>query len=87
MIVFIILLVWNLITFIITGVDKRKSIKGKWRISERTLFLCAFLFGGLGVFSGMQLFRHKTRHLSFMVLVHVAIILNIVIFIFLYRRL
>ena len=79
-----IIAVWNLITFAMMGVDKRKSIKNGWRISEKTIFLCAFLFGGLGVFLGMQLFRHKTKHLSFKVLVPVAVMLNIAACVFLY---
>ena len=38
----LIVTVLNAITFIIYGVDKRKAIKGKWRISENAMLLCAF---------------------------------------------
>jgi uncharacterized membrane protein YsdA (DUF1294 family) len=46
-------------------VDKKRAIKQKYRISERTLWTIAFLFGALGLSIGMNRFRHKTKHLSF----------------------
>lgn len=55
----------NLIGFFIMGIDKRRARKNKWRIQEKTLFLIALLFGSIGVLTGMYVFRHKTRHLSF----------------------
>lgn len=60
------------------GIDKRKAVKSKWRIPERTLFLIAFIFGGIGIFLGMHIFRHKTKHNSFRILVPIALILNII---------
>ncbi len=59
------LVVMNVIGFIIMGVDKRKAVKHKWRIPEKTLFLVAILGGSLGGIFGMQLFRHKTKHTYF----------------------
>lgn len=47
------------------GMDKRKAKKGKWRISERTLFLVALLGGAIGSTIGMHVFHHKTRHWYF----------------------
>ena len=55
----------NLIGFFIMGIDKHRARKNKWRIQEKTLFLIALLFGSIGVLTGMYVFRHKTRHLSF----------------------
>ena len=46
-------------------VDKLKSIKNKWRIPERTLFIVALLGGSLGCMMGMRLFRHKTLKIRF----------------------
>lgn len=51
----------NLITFITFGIDKRKAVKGRWRISEKTLLLMGFVFGSVGQLLGMKLFRHKTN--------------------------
>ena len=70
---------WNIITFALYGADKQKARKQKRRISEVTLILCAFLMGGAGALLGMSVFRHKTKHLKFKLLVPIALILNIVI--------
>ena len=59
------LMVMSLITFVLMGIDKRRAVRGAWRIRERTLFLCALLLGGVGGTAGMYAFRHKTKHLSF----------------------
>lgn len=45
--------------------DKQYSRTGQYRISERKLLQASFLFGGLGAFLGMRLFRHKTKHRKF----------------------
>lgn len=63
--IIVILLVMNLISFALMGVDKVKAKKGAWRIPEKTLFLATALFGGLGGTLGMHLFRHKTKHWYF----------------------
>ena len=48
------LIVINLISFLLMGIDKRRAIKNKWRISEKTLFLTAFLFGSVGAIAGID---------------------------------
>ena len=55
----------NGIGFAIMGVDKKRAIRGVWRISEASLFLTAFLGGAWGCTLGMHFFRHKTRHWYF----------------------
>ena len=55
----------NLIGFALMGMDKKRAIRGAWRISEATLFLTAFLGGALGCTLGMRHFRHKTKHWYF----------------------
>jgi uncharacterized membrane protein YsdA (DUF1294 family) len=69
--------VWNIITFTLYGADKRKARKNHRRISETTLILCAFLMGGAGAILGMKVFRHKTKHWKFKILVPLALLLNI----------
>ena len=59
------LLVVNIIGFIIMGVDKKRAIRGAFRISEASLFFVAFIGGSLGSIIGMQHFRHKTKHWYF----------------------
>ena len=57
----------NLIGFFLMGIDKRKAIKRAFRIPEATLFLIAILGGSIGSILGMYTFRHKTKHLSFVI--------------------
>lgn len=63
--IFYVLLIWNSIVFILFGADKYKAKKGHWRIPEKFLLWCAFLFGSVGAFCGMKVFRHKTLHNKF----------------------
>lgn len=55
------LLGWNVAVFLLYGLDKLKSLKGAWRIREKTLFAAACLLGGAGAILGMIVFRHKIR--------------------------
>ena len=55
----------NIAGFVIMGVDKKRAIRGAWRISEASLFLTALLGGALGCILGMQHFRHKTKRWYF----------------------
>ena len=70
---------WNLLVFILFGIDKYKAIKGKWRISEKTLIISSFCLGAIGGVLGMITFSHKTKHLKFKLLLPLAIIVNIAI--------
>jgi uncharacterized membrane protein YsdA (DUF1294 family) len=74
----------NLIGFFIMGIDKRKAIRGKWRVPERTLFLIALLFGSFGMLIGMYTFRHKTRHLSFSVGIPMILAIQVLLTVFLF---
>ena len=68
----------NLFAIIIFGIDKRRAIKGRWRISEATLLSVALVGGGFGALAGMKLFRHKTQKAKFFVGVPFLCIVNIV---------
>lgn len=59
------LLIVNLLTFILYGLDKQKARRRKWRISEATLLLLAALGGSPAALLAMSLFRHKTLHKKF----------------------
>ncbi len=72
-------IIMNLVTFILYGADKAKAKKGSWRIPEKTLLLFAACFGGLGAFLGMKVFRHKTKHTSFRILVPVCMIIQFIL--------
>ena len=57
--------------------DKVKAINNQYRVNEKTLFLIALILGGIGIYIGMYLFRHKTKHVKFTVGIPLIIILNI----------
>lgn len=71
----------NFGTLFLYGFDKLSAQSRLRRVSERVLYLTAFLFGSPGALVGMFLFRHKTSKVSFqftlaiVVFVQVAIIL------------
>lgn len=57
--------VMSLIAFIVYFADKRKAIKGKWRIKESVLLGLGLLGGAVGALVAMSTFRHKTKHWYF----------------------
>lgn len=69
----------NAAGFITMGLDKRRAVKRQWRISETRLLILAFLGGGLGSFAGMYLFRHKTKHVKFVILIPLSIIIYLIV--------
>lgn len=75
------LIIMNVIALFMYGIDKRKAIKGKWRISEIALLLVGLLGGSIGSIIGMYMFRHKTKHWKFIILVPMFLILHILLFI------
>lgn len=61
------LLLTNAVSFILMGVDKHLAKERKRRIPENTLFLSAACMGALGGILGMYCFRHKTKHMAFVI--------------------
>lgn len=59
------LAIMNLVGFAMMGIDKKRAVRGAWRISEASLFGAALLGGALGSTLGMHFFHHKTRHWYF----------------------
>lgn len=78
------LLLINAAGLIIMLVDKRKAVKKRWRIPEKTMFTLAILGGSLGIYAGMQLFRHKTKHAKFSIGVPVILAIQIILSVFLF---
>lgn len=69
----------NLTVFALYGVDKRRAIRGAWRIPEKTLLTGTWLLGGVGAWLAMRLFRHKTKHRAFQVSAPVGAILSLLL--------
>lgn len=79
----IILIIWNVTTFFLMGMDKRNASKNRWRLSERALLACAFLAGAAGVLVGSLVYRHKTKKKKFKVLLALALVVNILVYVIL----
>lgn len=78
------LLLMNLVTFFVFGLDKLKAKRkatheSTRRIPEKTLFLLAILGGSVGALLGMKVWHHKTLHRSFRFGIPAILILQIVI--------
>ena len=73
------LIVINMLTFCVYGIDKRKAIRKQWRVPERTLLFLAVIGGSIGALAGMQVFRHKTRHLKFKLGVPGILVVQVII--------
>lgn len=59
------LVVVNVFTFFVYGLDKWKAKRAKWRIREAALLGLAVLGGSIGALAGMKVWRHKTNHKKF----------------------
>ena len=71
------LLVINIAAFLMMGIDKRKAVKERWRISEKALFTAAFMGGSIGAMLGMKAFHHKTLHKKFTIGMPAVLILQL----------
>ena len=78
------LLLINLVTFLVFGLDK---LKAKWkekhestrRVPEKTLLLLSAIGGSLGALLGMRVFHHKTLHKTFRFGVPAILILQLMV--------
>ena len=59
------LIVSNIVTFLVYGIDKWKAKQGSWRISEVSLLILAVIGGCIGALLGMKIWHHKTMHKKF----------------------
>ena len=77
------LILINFIAFLSMYIDKKKAIKGKWRIKESTLLMLALVGGSIGAIIGMYAFHHKTQKPRFFLGIPIIIVLQILIVILL----
>lgn len=59
------LIISNLVSFAMFGLDKQRARAGQQRIPERALLMSAAISGTVGAWAGMSAFRHKTAKRSF----------------------
>lgn len=61
-------------------IDKEKAKRHKWRIPENTLMFIALIGGSIGSILGMEVFRHKTKHMKFKLGLPVILIVQIILY-------
>ena len=83
---FLYLIVINILTFLIFGIDKWKARRGKWRIPEGTLIWMSIIGGSIGALMGMYLFRHKTQKRKFNLGIPAILLAQTVLAYFLFLR-
>ena len=72
------ILIWNLLVFMIYGIDKSRARRDAWRIPEKYLLLFAFLCGGFGAWLAGITFHHKTRKWYFKTVWFLGIVTTLV---------
>lgn len=81
-------MVINIISVIVTILDKLKAKYNKWRIPEKTLFILSAIGGAVGMYITMHLIHHKTKKMRFMVgipLIFFAELLIAILLLFMFR--
>ena len=77
------LVVINVVTFFMYGIDKWKARKAKWRIREAALLGLAVLGGSIGAWLGMKVWHHKTLHKKFRYGVPAIIVIQLLLVVYL----
>ncbi len=83
-VVVIYLVIINVVTFFMYGIDKWKAKKSKWRIRETALLGVAVLGGSIGAWLGMKVWHHKTLHKKFKYGIPLILIVQIALVIWIY---
>ena len=79
-------IIMNIAGLLVMYLDKHKARKHKWRIPEKTLFIVSLLGGSIGTWSGMYIFRHKTKHWYFVIGMPLILVLQTGLYIFIRFR-
>ena len=79
------LLIWNLLIFLIYGIDKSKARRGAWRIPEKILLILALTCGGFGAWLAGITFHHKPRKWYFKTVWFLGIVITLVALYFIWR--
>ena len=85
-IIAILLLSINLLSFVLMAYDKRQSTLNSDapRLPEGVLFFAAIVFGSVGILLGMLAFRHKIRKWYFQVAIPLLLAQQMLLGYFLY---
>jgi uncharacterized membrane protein YsdA (DUF1294 family) len=67
----------SLITFVVYGWDKRRSVRGGRRVPEQTLHILELLGGWPGALIAQRYFRHKWKKGSYMLAFWTIVVVHI----------
>lgn len=76
----IIMIIVNTYAFGLMAMDKRRAKRHGRRVSERSLLFLSLFGGGMGAFLGSLLLRHKTRKMTFKVLLPLGCITSAILY-------
>ena len=79
------LIIINIITFFVYGLDKLKAVNHWWRIPEWVLLGLAAAGGSAGACLGMIVFRHKTLRPLFCLGVPVILIVHAIVAVYVWK--
>ena len=73
------LLFINIVTFLAFAIDKRRAVKRKWRIPEKTLLGLSLIGGSAGGLIAMYCFRHKIRKPAFVYGLPIMLLVQVIV--------
>lgn len=78
------LVILNVLTFLLYGIDKWKAKRSRWRIPESALLGMAAVGGSVGAWLGMRVWHHKTQHKKFRYGVPAILVAQIVLLVWIF---
>jgi len=78
------LVILNVLTFLLYGIDKWKAKRSRWRIPESVLLGMAAVGGSVGAWLGMHVWHHKTQHKKFRYGVPAILVAQIVMLVWIF---
>ena len=76
------ILVVNMVTFVIYGLDKWKARHDRWRVPESVLIFLAIIGGSPAAILAMRMFNHKTNKNKFAFGIPIILFLHLTALIF-----
>lgn len=83
LLIYTFLFIINVLAFGLYVIDKRRACYNRWRIPEFVLLGLAVFGGAYGAITAMLLFRHKTQHRSFQIVVPVCFVIWMILLVLL----
>ena len=75
------LIIVNAVALLLMLSDKSFARRKMWRIPEAALIGIAVIGGSVGALVGMYLFRHKTKHMKFVIGIPLILIAQVLLWI------